>query len=147
MCIKRSLQQIERKIRMWLYTPIQSWSRIQYLGVLFLRQNLNDWLLSADKSSRLPCCSSAGISGTRFCALNSWVYCQVAVGVLILVTVIKNRHLTYFFRRNHLNIGIKFTSLGSANTCYHPRALLSFVHWTRRTEWVGRQRGSSKVNF
>lgn len=48
-------------------------------GSIVLLQNLNDWLPSDDKSSSLPYCSLAWISGTQLCAPDSRVYSQVAV--------------------------------------------------------------------
>lgn len=95
--------------------PVQSVSE-----TLISLLKLTSGLLSDDKSSSPSWLGSQG-------QLRACSYSQAAVGVLILVTVVKNRPLTYFSWRNQLNVGIKFTSLGSTSTCHHPRALLSFV--------------------
>lgn len=85
-------------------------------GTIILFQDLNDWLPRGGKSSRLSCCSLAGIPRIQLSAPDSCFYSWVTVIVLTLVTVTKNGHLTHFFWRIHLNTGVRLTSYPCGET-------------------------------
>lgn len=85
------------------------------LGQLFCFK-ANDWLPRGGKSSRLSCCSLAGIPRIQLSAPDSCFYSWVTVIVLTLVTVTKNGHLTHFFWRIHLNTGVRLTSYPCGET-------------------------------
>lgn len=104
-------------------------------GTIILFQDLNDWLPRGGKSSRLSCCSLAGIPRIQLSAPDSCFYSWVTVIVLTLVAVTKNGHLTHFFWRIHLNTGVRLTSLASTNAFSHPRVLLSSVRLYKRN-WI-----------